>query len=215
MKLSTITALTTAIATTTLSTLAIAPAANAFTLITNNAGRVTDIEDLYIDGYGTYDVTFQNGTFGDLFDPSLDPGTLGTDGLMGPTFWGDRIGAIAAAEAIAVALGTDKLLAAIPDTGPSSFSDRAIVPYRITNSNTLRLATDQFVNPDLDNILGGVGRPIDADSIPFVGAWAKFTLSDSGDPTPVPEPSALLGLGLAMGLSTLTRRRKPNQDIDA
>ncbi|MEM1425009.1 MAG: PEP-CTERM sorting domain-containing protein [Cyanobacteria bacterium P01_H01_bin.130] len=198
MKLSTIAALTTAIATATVSTIAIAPAANAGTLITNTAGQVTDIEDLEILGYGTYDVTFHSGSYNDVF------------GSMDPTFSGDEAGAIAAAEAIAALLGDTFAIAESSSRIPSdsfqiSYSDNSSVIDR----NSFELDIDTIVTTGIPgrNAIFGIG----AGTIRSVFPWAKFTLSDSSDPTPVPEPTALLGLGLALGLSTLTRRRNQNQ----
>ncbi|MEM1425010.1 MAG: PEP-CTERM sorting domain-containing protein [Cyanobacteria bacterium P01_H01_bin.130] len=215
MKLSTVAALTTAIATTTISTLAIAPTAQAGTLITNTAGQVTDIEDLFIDGYGTYNVTFVSGRYTDNFNLSLDPGTIGSDGRMGPTFWGDETGALAATQTIIDLLGDTLAIAesTLPGGAPS---DSFAIAYGIQDlrfGSALLLFADA-ASPSEDTITQpaippffGIGQGSNANL-----SWAKFTLIDSGntsDPTPVPEPTALLGLGLAVGLGTLTRRKQP------
>ncbi|MEM1425008.1 MAG: PEP-CTERM sorting domain-containing protein [Cyanobacteria bacterium P01_H01_bin.130] len=203
MKLSTITALTTAIATTTIGTIAIAPAANAGTLISNSPGVITSIEDLFIDGYGTYDVTFHSGTFDDVFD------------TMAPTFLNDLDGGIAAAEAIIDILGDTLVIAESSQSQPSDgFAIPIEGPFLFSGFSTI-LSTGELSStaPASDNRVTGNGladTPIGQGTNVSV-SWAKFTPSGSSDPTPVPEPTALLGLGLALGLSTLKRRRNQDQ----
>ena len=200
----------TAIATATLSTLTIAPIASAGTLITDNAGQVTSIEDLFIDGYGTYDVTFHAGRFSDIFDNSLDPGTIDADGRVRPTFFGDRTGATATAQAIKVALGLDSVLAA--SSNPSRSGDGFALAFEFAGTRIFNVVGDLVSSAQFDRLT----RPAVSPSQVFGGggggfggiSLAKFTLADSGETTSVPEPSALLGLTAALGLSTLARRRK-------
>ncbi len=208
MKLSTLAALGTAIATTTLSTIAIAPIANAGTLITDSEGLVTSIEDLEIVGRGIFDVNFTTGSFDDIFDPTLAPGTTDSSGLIGPTFLGDITGAIAAAEAIEAALGDTFAIAA--SSTPISPSDSFLIPFEVDSLfDELQIVGEAIFLVDLDVLTTSfflTSDLIDPDT-GFSTSWATFTLAGD-DPTPVPEPSAPLGLGLALGLSTLTRRKQ-------
>lgn len=206
-----------AIATATLSTLAIAPIATAATLITNPAGQVTHIEDLRTLGHGTYNVTFVSGSYDDIFDNSLAPGTLGADGRMGPTFFDNQTGATAAAGAILIALGRRT---GIAESSTRRTSDAFLIPFAEDNEEGNVLSAADTADSTGRESFRVLSRPSSlvigsaSTSTPAtLFSWAKFTIpgNDNGDDTRVPEPTALLGLGIALGLSTLARRRNRNQ----
>lgn len=177
----------------------------AFTLNLNNSGQVESIDELNVEGV-LYDVTFNSGSFFTLFDETLPPGTVGNDGRMGPTFWEDFSGALAAAEAISAALGSSLSIA---ESSSQTDSDAFYVPYSfetISGSLFVNRAVEEepLLSEDIITGEGGVAPSAEVGSsgrITIV-SYAKFSLStiEPPQPTSVPEPvfaTSLLGFGAA------------------
>lgn len=212
-----VTPLFAAIATGSVAVLGGASIAEAASLTTNAAGEVVSIEDLEISGVGTYNVTFHSGSFDDLFDLSLANGVVGTDGRMGPTFWGLETEADAATKAIIELLGDSLAIAESSSVEPrdgfqipwgqvvDSSGASSIQLYR----DAIPLLTDELTSVTVpSDILFGEG----AEGNRLAGvSWAKFSVADDGGATAVPEPSALLGLATALGLGAFAHRRDSQQ----
>ncbi|MEM1425011.1 MAG: hypothetical protein AAGF75_00440 [Cyanobacteria bacterium P01_H01_bin.130] len=140
------------------------------TFTTNDLGRIISIENLAIADHGTYRVTFHSGTYAEHFTET-------------PTFFGDKDGARAAAEAISTALSDRHMIAESSSIRPS---DGFRIPY---DTSTRR--GSPFINyigegigfspaPGIDTISSGRQNPtvaigIGADTTFHIVSWAKFT----------------------------------------
>ncbi|NET16511.1 MAG: PEP-CTERM sorting domain-containing protein [Okeania sp. SIO1H6] len=179
--------------------------AEAFTLLyedPSDTQKVTGIEDLMIDGT-EYDVSFEFGTFNDVFGNTGD--LIELEGKT-PEFWGNIYGAHNAGQDIIDALGEDSYLYSIPSSNSDSIwrSDRFFVPY-------LSLFTQQFVNMYTDFWPATEKDQIYSMSIlpnysNYSSTYPIATFDSEVDESDrVPEPSLILGL---MGLGGLILRDK-------
>jgi hypothetical protein len=151
---------------------------------------ITGITSLNINGTA-YDVDFIYNSFENLFgDPS---GSLSKT----PFFWGDILGANAAANAIADFVQTSAVTPYFNTPSSSSVRGYTFIPYSETdnirmtgaNCNLTTIACGTF-----DGSNGGIG---------FSGAYATFSVSS----VPIPAAAWLFGSGL-LGLIGMTRRKK-------
>jgi hypothetical protein len=152
---------------------------------------VTGIEDLDIEGT-LYDVVFVEGKYSEVYPlPVL------------PTFFGDAVGAVNAADAISDALTGTTATFFYRTVAVSAFLH---VPFSLPDDTCCGVVGDPGVFPSVDP--DGMhlfsldwGQPNSTQ----VFLWPNFTLVP---PTQVPEPSSLLLFGLSLGVSGIVARQK-------
>jgi hypothetical protein len=162
--------------------------------------------DLEIAGYGTFDVTFHDGS-GDSFNALWDADNDGSFGGPGslftaqPTFWGDQSGAELARDAIITALGSTGITTGI--------SDSFFIPYGTSAGLAITSGTDNILVT-----VDGIYSPLTDESPTLFNAndndatyssyypYASFAVSS----VPIPPAIWLLSSGLA-GLIGTARRK--------
>ena len=170
-----------------------------------NAALITNLYNLDINGTN-YDVTFHTGasdTFNALWDADSD-GVFGGPGSLfdaAPTFWGDETGAIAAANAIELALGVGDW------TSPGTLSDSFLIPYKLAfggvltaGIDSINVAMDQSTTWASDTTVAGIVD--DNASYITTNPYATFSVSA----VPIPAAVWLFGSGL-LGLIGVARRK--------
>jgi hypothetical protein len=163
--------------------------AEAATLVTNGAGKVTDLNGLLV-GSTTYDIKFENANFNSLFDISGSP-------KPAPTFWGNQTGAEVAADAINSFLNTNSVAA-------TAFLGNAVgylIPFASGSGNNITsiYSTGTPWSRAVANFAqnGGGNQPV----------YAVFSQVPS---TAIPTPALLPGL-IGMGVATLRKKKKAQE----
>ena len=165
-----------------------------------NAALVTELLGLDVDGT-SYDVRIHTGfndTFNALWDGD-DDDLFGADGSLfdsAPTFWGDSVGALAAAEAIIGALGS------LDTTKFGIITDSFRVPYGFagTSGSFVHVFLDDATSPFLDVVDDALAL---AGGLPGEKPYASFI-----EVSAVPVPAAIWLFGTALiGLVGFSKRK--------
>ena len=163
---------------------------------TTQAAVVTGLSNLDIDGT-SYDVTFHIGkTFNELWDGDGDQafGDDGSEFSSQPTFWGNGIGATAAANAIIAALGTTDGISLtsdgfqVPYQFPSLTQTTSCVDFTLSYTSETQSCTFLNVTGELSNVPN----------------WPYASFATSA--VPVPAAAWLFGSAL-LGLVAVKRKK--------